>query len=307
MLIIIYSHSNDFLRRHEEAIIAEGHYCLLSESTDELIDLIQSHPADIVYLHTASSNDKCKTLLSRLTSLEYSPLIFSCINLNDEEVIDGQEYTGLNGLIMTCNEDPRAVISHLKTLQGVVQNSATNNHEQDSMPVTPKVLANNKDSLSWQISCYADIHTIRDNDVLEKISRAIKNFNIVTEHRRNLMIILSELYNNAVDHGLLRLPSELKQGVEGFSRFYELRLNQLQKLKTGFIDIVISQSVVNDKVELSISIKDSGKGFDYDNLLKNEMTDAPYGRGLIIVNKLCKSLEYRGNGNELTMIYEWPA
>lgn len=305
MLIIIYSHSDEFLRRHEEAIIAEGHHCLLSRSVDVTIELIQTHPVDAVYLHTTSANNECKTFLSRLTSIDDSPPVFSCINLNDQGDIDGQEHTGLNGMIMTCNEDPRPVIAHLERLQSTTQNSATNDQEEDSMPVTQQGLNDNA-SLSWQISCYADIHTIRDNDVLEKISHSLKSFTIATEHRRNLMIILSELYNNAVDHGLLRLPSELKQGAEGFSRFYELRLNQLQKLKNGFIEIFIAQSVMNEKARLSISIKDSGKGFDYENLLNNEMMDTPYGRGLIIVNKLCKSLEYRGNGNEVTMIYEWP-
>lgn len=303
MLIFIYSLSDEFLRRHEEAIIAEGHQCLTGKSIDDAMRLIQANPVDVIYLHKTPGNAEYSALVSRLKNLHNDTLfISSSTNLNDPENIAGQENMGLHGIIMTCNDDPRPFILHLNTLHDAMPQRGTDNHA----PATPQGMSDDSTSLSWQISCYADIDTIRDNDILDRLSRCINNFHIAAEHRRNLMIILSELYNNAVDHGLLRLPSELKQGAEGFARFYELRLSQLQKLKSGFIDISISQSVVNDKVELSISIKDSGKGFDYDNLIKNEMTDAPYGRGLIIINKLCKSLEYRGNGNEVTMIYEWP-
>ena len=47
--------------------------------------------------------------------------------------------------------------------------------------------------------------------------------------------VMSELFNNALEHGILRLDSVLKKSSEGFEAYYAERTRLLEALDTGFI------------------------------------------------------------------------
>ncbi|MDU7558849.1 MAG: fused response regulator/phosphatase, partial [Pseudomonas sp.] len=49
--------------------------------------------------------------------------------------------------------------------------------------------------------------------------------------------VLSELYSNALEHGVLGLDSRLKRDAKGFARYYELRNQRLIALKSGFVRV----------------------------------------------------------------------
>ena len=51
--------------------------------------------------------------------------------------------------------------------------------------------------------------------------------------REPLFTVLAELFNNALDHGILELDSGLKRDVEGFSEYYKQRIERLEKLENG--------------------------------------------------------------------------
>ena len=65
------------------------------------------------------------------------------------------------------------------------------------------------------------IHDIENND----------------EHWQNLYTVLTELFVNALDHGVLGLSSELKQSAQGFAQYFAERELRLNALETGFIDM----------------------------------------------------------------------
>jgi hypothetical protein len=59
-------------------------------------------------------------------------------------------------------------------------------------------------------------------------------------HRRILYTILTELYTNALDHGVLNLQSSLKDTPDGFTQYYSEREKRLETLSDGHIRICLN-------------------------------------------------------------------
>lgn len=116
--------------------------------------------------------------------------------------------------------------------------------------------------------------------------------------------ILAELFSNALEHGVLKLDSDLKKNPQGFSEYYEMRTKRLESLMEGFVNFELKHVPTETGGQLTVRIKDSGKGFDYQAKMKNE--EKQYcGRGIPLISSLCRSVEYRGCGNEVEVVFEW--
>ena len=59
--------------------------------------------------------------------------------------------------------------------------------------------------------------------MVQQILAFIGTLKGVELHKDKLFMIASELYNNALEHGILKLPSELKNTVGGFEAYYQQR------------------------------------------------------------------------------------
>ncbi|WDE08272.1 SpoIIE family protein phosphatase [Thalassomonas viridans] len=133
------------------------------------------------------------------------------------------------------------------------------------------------------------------------------------EHWNNMYTILTELYVNALDHGVLRLNSELKNSAAGFAHYFMVRESRLKNLATGRIDISLSYHPLSSGGKMIITIVDDGQGFDlaafYDHRLKNKHAGKDKvmlcGRGIELVHQLCEKLEYLERGNKVQATYVW--
>lgn len=127
------------------------------------------------------------------------------------------------------------------------------------------------------------------------------------KHYQALFTILTELFLNSLDHGILQLDSSLKQTALGFSEYFAQRDMHLSKLNDGHIHISITSIPKPYGADIHILIEDSGVGFNYKN---TDLTQADFetvkycGRGINLVRDLCSSLCYKGNGNTVEAIYE---
>ena len=126
------------------------------------------------------------------------------------------------------------------------------------------------------------------------------------EHKNVLFTILSELFNNALDHGVLGLDSSLKQGAEGFAQYYTLRENKLQALSQGRIDVKLNVVRGENGGRILMRLEDSGPGFDH------HADSVPMGegellsrRGVPLVRELCDFVTYLGRGNIVEAVYSW--
>ncbi|EGU46101.1 response regulator [Vibrio ichthyoenteri ATCC 700023] len=148
-------------------------------------------------------------------------------------------------------------------------------------------------------------------------AEVIKSVSLMNDVRRYLMglisdgshldlvcSVLSELLSNAIDHGLLKMDSSIKEQPDGFFLFYQLREDKLAELEPDAwirLDIDLDP----EKSQLLMMIEHNGEGFEYqavDTLSENTLT---YGRGIVLASELCESLEYSKQGRKVTALYQF--
>jgi DNA-binding response OmpR family regulator/anti-sigma regulatory factor (Ser/Thr protein kinase) len=135
-------------------------------------------------------------------------------------------------------------------------------------------------------------------DLVNVVTNQLSLYGIHSE----LFTVLSELYNNSVEHGVLELDSGLKQSDEGFFEYFTSREERLSALESA--SIIISAEYRPHENALAIRIKDSGKGFKQGHMSKLEDVEKSYGRGISLVKELCESVEYTNKGNTVDVIFK---
>lgn len=158
-------------------------------------------------------------------------------------------------------------------------------------------------TISWHKQLIYQAKDIKKINPIPDLAQEIISMlppNIVTGE---IITILSEIYNNAVDHGLLNLTSELKQEEDGLVKYYNLRQERLRSFNEGFVKIDINFIAMQQVLKIKIS--DSGKGFDCEKYINQPlMLFNRAGRGLYIINKITPNLEYNPKENLLSLEYK---
>jgi len=149
----------------------------------------------------------------------------------------------------------------------------------------------------------------RELDVVSMLADFVVTIPAARAHCRQVCIVLSELYANALDHGVLGLSSDLKEGPDGVARYAEKRAAALLDLKHGSIAVGIHSLVQDGRPALAISFCDSGRGFDFSGVTAGPAGHdlKPHGRGITLVRALCARVEYRGRGSEVSVCYHLDA
>lgn len=157
----------------------------------------------------------------------------------------------------------------------------------------------------WRLELTLGPTELRELDVVPMVIGILTQIKVLQPHQGPLFLILSELYNNALDHGLLALDSALKEQDGGFDRYLDERAARLQTLDRGCIELGLHLFTQDGRAFLEIRVKDSGPGFDYAEYLlpAARSEERPYGRGIALVRSLCQELVYDGRGNEVRAIY----
>ena len=85
-----------------------------------------------------------------------------------------------------------------------------------------------------------------------------------------------------------------------------LLLSRLANLDSGYVIFNLSVEQDSSRRSILLRIEDSGKGFDYDNHNPGGSDDtALAGRGIMLIQDLCESLEYHGKGNIAIARFGW--
>lgn len=117
--------------------------------------------------------------------------------------------------------------------------------------------------------------------------------------RSNIFTVLSEIYNNALDHGVLGLDSKQKDSPDGFLEYFEEREKRLASLTEGEVALKVLYHAKPPC--LIFNVKDSGKGFDTENITSKNDSDDAYGRGLSLIQELADRMEFEENGTSVTV------
>jgi hypothetical protein len=151
---------------------------------------------------------------------------------------------------------------------------------------------------SGKITATIDIEggLIAATDIVGCLDSVMKSVDMVGDLRQKAFTVFAELISNGVDHGILDLDSKLKNDFAGFAEYIELKEERLanipdkEKLSMEF-------AFTPETGEIDFTILDSGDGFDM-NKEKDVGDDALSGRGLDLINKLCKNVEVIAPGNQ---------
>ncbi|PCK32514.1 fused response regulator/phosphatase [Pseudoalteromonas piscicida] len=159
---------------------------------------------------------------------------------------------------------------------------------------------NHYSSLPFNISLSLDAKQMKTTDPVLELVDLLSKVDGISAHRSNIFLLLSEAYNNSLDHGVLGLDSEIKNKEDGFFEYYSLRERVLKELKEALI--IISVRYSPEELKLYFNICDSGNGFQADE--RNEsQKDYSHGRGVSLLSEIAQSVSYNKAGNELEMIY----
>ncbi|MCG9760410.1 MULTISPECIES: fused response regulator/phosphatase [Pseudoalteromonas] len=155
-------------------------------------------------------------------------------------------------------------------------------------------------SLPFNISLSLDAKQIKSTDPVLELVDLLSEVDGISAHRSNIFLLLSEAYNNSLDHGVLGLDSEIKNKEDGFFEFYSLRESVLKELKEALI--IISVRYSPEELKLYFNICDSGNGFESSERNKAKQEHS-HGRGVSLLNEIAQSVSYNNAGNEVEMTY----
>jgi len=162
------------------------------------------------------------------------------------------------------------------------------------------------EALNWKTIMEFDINALRKLNPVPIMVNTLMEIQGLQKYQQSIFMIVTELFANALDHGLLKLDSSVKQTPEGFMQFYELRSKRLQTIDQGVLRLFMSHQPTATGGRLTIKVRDSGDGFDYLPLnteLKNN--EGFSGRGISLLESLCSQLTYQGKGNCVTAVFDW--
>lgn len=158
------------------------------------------------------------------------------------------------------------------------------------------------ESIEWQFALTLTAPQLKRLDVVPLLLGLVNQ--IETDNASiagKLFLVMSELFNNALDHGLLKLDSTLKHDPTGMERYYDQRLARLKLLEEGEIFIGLEKLNSNVGQLVRVTFRDSGGGFEHQALssASTEPDERRHGRGIALIRSLSHSLDFLGSGAEV--------
>ena len=178
-------------------------------------------------------------------------------------------------------------------------------HLEDVEYASDKALQyEHKEASEWSIEFSMDIQGLRQFDVLPYIMQAVNQLQPLESGRTSVHTVLTEMFANALDHGILKLDSSMKNTPQGYMDFYQEKQKRLESMEEGNIQVSLRHELNREGGgRLSLHLMDSGEGYDFKNanIDKNQYS----GRGLQLVSSLCTEVKVLGKGNSVMAYYDW--
>lgn len=169
--------------------------------------------------------------------------------------------------------------------------------ETSKNPITPS---------TWRLDLHLQADALRETNPVPLLLNLVMQMQEPSGHRERIFTVLSELFSNALDHGLLGLDSAIKDSAEGFMGYYQERTRRLAGLDEGWIHLRIKHLPEEGGGMIEIHVQDSGDGFDVKNTISSLESNQGYARrGIALIKTLCETLEYNDLGNQATARYHW--
>ena len=292
--VLIYSEAQQKItRKIESRHLPLG--IIGNESLEKNIDVVEIHEGDRVYIHsdgvTETSNPD-----GEMFGRDRLAAVFEA-NKHPDDLFD-EIYTSLKQFQAGGEQQDDVAMIELQYQQEFLESMV---NLESALNVSVGLPAS-----SWSLSMELEADIIRHFDPLPLLIQAVSDMQGLRSQRQQLYTVFSELFSNALEHGVLGLDSGLKKTSDGFVRYYMDRESKLVGLEEGKINIHMKHSPKGDGGELVIRFQDSGKGFDYQvDRVALEENQGNSGRGIQLLHSICDKVYYDGNGNIVEVIYRW--
>ena len=159
----------------------------------------------------------------------------------------------------------------------------------------------------WRFQLVLGPDELRNCSVVPFVMEFVKQIDFLRNVQSEVFLILSEMFNNALDHGVLEVSSSLKDVRVGMDEYLRQRIERLENLKSGEVEVDLSLVEVHGRKGLRVRMRDSGKGFDYSGKLDaGEDNTQTHGRGIRLLRNLAESIQFVGKGNEVILYFMPP-
>lgn len=160
--------------------------------------------------------------------------------------------------------------------------------------------------LDWNLSYELGPETLKEFNPLPLMLHLLMEVPGLRRYSGKLYTVLSELYSNALEHGVIGLDSTLKSDSTGFAEYYRRRTEALRHLDHGYVKFNFKHQPDSTGGVLTLRVEDSGKGFQYKRYSESGSGLGNYhGRGIGLIQSICTSLTYHGCGNQAEVVFEW--
>lgn len=134
---------------------------------------------------------------------------------------------------------------------------------------------------------------LQSHNVVDTFIQRLGHVEGLESARSELYTVVTELVNNAIDHGVLQLSSSLKKDPDAFESYYAERSARIEALEQG--EVSVSMHCDPDLRLLTIKVSDSGAGYDVSQIAPSDDEDT-FGRGLQLVQAICESVQVTDSG-----------
>jgi len=140
--------------------------------------------------------------------------------------------------------------------------------------------------------------------ILRIVEHLSSNMKFLSEFEVNsMLLVINEALSNAVYHGNLTIPQNFrsKSSLLNFEK-------QVEKAKPDELRKKVILTVNITKEYFEITVKDNGKGFDFEKRLNKSAPPSPEeesGRGIYILKNSVDFIKFSNKGRTLVMKKEW--
>jgi len=167
-------------------------------------------------------------------------------------------------------------------------------------------LVSAKPATKWTYQLTLAGNALSEVDPVPLLIQTLLHIQGLGRFREDLFTILTELYINALDHGVLQLDSSIKSDASGCAEYFRLREERLKTLDGASVAIRMAHVPGEQGGRLTICIEDSGNGFDTGIIECDAGDPAKFsGRGICLVRNLCHSLTYTAGGRIAEAVFDW--
>ncbi|MGD7035641.1 ATP-binding protein [Methylotuvimicrobium buryatense] len=293
--ILIASPNQTFTETLKKNLVNQGYLVSIACEHKEALSLIAAQDLDLIV--TAPLLDY------RSGNIDDEPSI-STLAPNISQAIFIVEPAGSKAMLSRCLKNPNQATDILLFDPEFIENQIARllRHRLKQATKSPTELR----ACQWAIAMQFNIEGLRLMNPIPAIIDELTELHGLHGPREMIFTIVSELFTNALDHGLLRMDSLQKQTPEDFLHFYELRQERLNSAMSGKIEIAIDYLPKSDGGQFIVDVQDSGEGFNIDDIFSDlDNNQSFFGRGIQLVTQLCSTIEYNPCGNRVKAVYDW--